>query len=130
MKTPFLSVFIISSVLVTISVLLTTFNQIIENVIHENWKGNILPIALLSIMFIISVIHIVLRNVSRHNGIKSRIQPWVNLAFCIELLVFMIYGLSLNYESPILAISCISANIIFLIIGIITLISLIKKKNR
>ena len=46
-----------------------------------------------------------------------------SINFLIELILLMIYGLYLNVSSnSILAVICISANIIFLIIGIISLI--------
>lgn len=120
---------VLLSVVITIEVMFTTLNHIVENAIQNNWNENVFPIVLISIMFITSVIHIVLRNVPKNSNFKLRLQPHANFAFIIQLLILMVYGLYLyiTEEKSTIYIICISANIMFLIIGIIALISLIKK---
>ena len=121
---------VLLSVVITIEVMLTTLNHIVENAVQNNWNKNVFPIVLISIMFITSVIHIVLRNVPKNSNLKLRLQPHANFAFIIQLLILMVYGLYLNIteNKSTINIICISANTIFLIIGIIALIK-VKKAN-
>lgn len=123
---------VLLSVVITLEVIFTTLNHIVENAVQNNWNENVFPIVLISIMFITSVIHIVLRNVPKNSNLKLRLQPHANFAFIIQLLILMVYGLYLNItgEKSIINIICISANIMFLIVGIIAWISLIKNKNQ
>lgn len=123
---------VLLSVVITLEVVFTTLNHIFENAVQNNWNENVFPIVLISIMFITSVIHIVLRNVPKNSNLKLRLQPHANFAFIIQLLILMVYGLYLNItgEKSIINIICISANIMFLIVGIIAWISLIKNKNQ
>lgn len=123
---------VLLSVVITIEVAFTTLDHIVENAAQNNWNENVFPIVLISIMFITSVIHIVLRNVPKNSNLKLRLQPHANFAFIIQLLILMVYGLYLNItgEKSIINIIYISANITFLIVGIIAWISLIKNKNQ
>lgn len=122
---------VLLSVVITLGVILTTLNHIVENAAQSHWSENVFPIILISTMFITSVIHIVLRNVPKKSNLKLHLQPHANFAFIIQLVILMMYGLYLNItgEKSIINIICISANIMFLIVGLIALISLIKKNR-
>ena len=112
-----------ASVLVTLSVFFSTTGFIVSNIAQENFVKCILPATLLLCLSLTSVIYIIARIIEKIKNKCLYIKIIFSINFLIELILLMIYGLYLNVSSnSILAVICISANIIFLIIGIISLI--------
>ena len=112
-----------ASVIVTLSVFLSTTGFIVSNIAQENFVKCILPATLLLCLSLTSVIYIIARIIEKIKNKCLYIKIIFSINFLIELILLMIYGLYLNVSSnSILAVICISANIIFLIIGIISLI--------
>ena len=112
-----------ASVLVTLSVFFSTTGFIVSNIAQENFVKCILPATLLLVISLTSMIYIITRIIEQVKNRCLYIKHIFSIIFLIELVILMIYGLFLNVSSnSILAVICISANIIFLIIGIISLI--------
>ena len=114
---------VVGSMLITLSVVFTTISYIVANFVQQNYANCILPTTLLLCLSLTSVIYIVGRIIEKIKNKCLYIKIIFSINFLIELILLMIYGLYLNVSSnSILAVICISANIIFLIIGIISLI--------
>lgn len=114
---------IVASALITLAVVFSTVGFIVSNIAQENFVKCILPATLLLCLSLTSVIYIIARIIEKIKNKCLYIKIIFSINFLIELILLMIYGLYLNVSSnSILAVICISANIIFLIIGIISLI--------